>query len=285
MTGLQLYCLTGAGPLLLDPPAAALDLHSLFEGLPLGVYTVFRTHHHDRFLHLSHHLDRLEESMTRLGWFYELDRDLLRRAVQQLCSDHSAVDTRVRLDVLDARALAQGLPGREVIGLAPFIPPPDEWYRQGVSAATTRGLVRRDPHVKHSAFVARRRRLQQELGVFELLLVGEQDRVLEGASSNFYAFRGGRLLTAGQGVLEGVGRRVVLHVAGELELPVSLEPITVTELDTLEEAALSSSSRALVPIVSIDGRPVGDGRPGPLVRRLLEAYRAYVEKHVRPACW
>jgi len=98
-----------------------------------------------------------------------------------------------------------------------------------------------------------------------------------------FAVRDGVLRTAATGVLEGVTRKVLLQLAGQLGIPVSLQPVHREGIGELSEAAISSSSRALIPAVRIAGQQVGNGRPGPICRRLLAAYRAYVETAVRPA--
>ena len=107
--------------------------------------------------------------------------------------------------------------------------------------------------------------------------------LLECTSANFFGLREGVLLTADQGVLEGITRKVFMHLARELGLPISMEPLHVEALGTLDGAFLSSSTRALVPIVRIAGAPVGDGRPAPIAVELLEAYYELARREARPA--
>jgi len=277
----QLFAVTASGPQRLPVPAQVSDLHGLLNGRPVGVYTAFRTYEHHLFLHLDVHLDRLQASMDRLGWHYRLDRAALRVAIDAVCRSYQRANARVRLDVL---AALNGSLSRELIALAPFEPVPSRLYEQGVTAAIAPTLHRGDPLVKSADFVERRRSyLAQEHDVYELLLVDDEGRILEGSSSNFFAVRSGQLITADHGILHGVARRVVLAVADELDLPVVLTAPSVGELSTFDEAALSSSSRAIMPIVRINGQPVGNGCPGPVVQRLLAGYRRYVAAHVVPA--
>jgi len=114
-------------------------------------------------------------------------------------------------------------------------------------------------------------------------MLDEDGYILEGTTSNFYAVRDGVLWTAGQGVLEGVARRLVLEVIANLELPLRLDPVHINNISELDEAALSSSSRAIIPIIQIDGQGIGSGRPGPITRRLLRAYQEVVAQVIRPA--
>jgi D-alanine transaminase len=84
-------------------------------------------------------------------------------------------------------------------------------------------------------------------------------------------------------VLEGVARRIVLEVAAAADVPVRLEAARRQDLAAATEAALSSASRAIVPVVQVQDQIIGGGRPGPVVGRLLAAYQAYVAAHLQTA--
>jgi hypothetical protein len=119
--------------------------------------------------------------------------------------------------------------------------------------------------------------------IYEHLLLSESGYILEGTGTNFYGVREGVVWTAGEGVLEGITRRIILSLLPELDIPLRLEAVHVDDIGRLDEAALSGSSRALLPIVEIAGQKVGDGRPGPISRRILAAYQDFVAKNIRPA--
>jgi branched-chain amino acid aminotransferase len=173
---------------------------------------------------------------------------------------------------------------RLLIGLSPFDSIPESLYLDGVAVGTTRELSRSQPLVKKAAFVLQRRKcLEADSKIYECLMLDEDGYILEGTTSNFYAVRDGVLWTAGQGVLEGVARRLVLEVIANLGLPLRLDPVHVNNISELDEAALSSSSRAIIPIIQIDGQSIGSGRPGPITRRLLRAYQEVVAQVIRPA--
>jgi D-alanine transaminase len=103
--------------------------------------------------------------------------------------------------------------------------------------------------------------------------------VTEGSSSNAYIVDGaGRLVThpPGPRILGGITRSVVLDLAREHGIEVVERPFSLDEARSAREAALSSTSSWLLPVVTIDGEPVGEGRPGPLVRELMRRYAAHV---------
>ena len=118
---------------------------------------------------------------------------------------------------------------------------------------------------------------------YELLLLDDQRRILEGTGTNFWAMRDGVVYTAGEGVLEGITREIILKLIADMGIPLRLEAIAAGEIGTLDEAALSGSSRAFLPVVEIAGQRIGDGRPGPLGGRILAAYNEFVAAHVMPA--
>jgi branched-chain amino acid aminotransferase len=283
MTQLQLFAITEQGPQPLPAPADATDFADLYTGLDLGVYSVLRTFEHNKFLDLDAHLARTVRSIRGLGWDYELDQTRLRRALHRLCTDHPAPETRVRIDVLAAPAHPLGTNSRELIALMPFTPPPPALYREGVTLAFAEGVARAHPDLKTADFASARQRIAAANAAYEYLLVNPQREILEGTSSNFYGVRDGGIYTAGEGVLAGITRRILLALAREHGIPVRLEPVTVDQVAELDEAAISSSSRGLLPVVNIAGQTIGDGRPGPICRTLMTAYDAYVREAVRPA--
>lgn len=280
----QLYAVTPAGSQPLPLSADVTGIHDLPDDLPLGVYTAFRTFKHNQFLNLTAHLDRLDESMALLGWTYRLEHTPVRRALHQLCTAYPRPEARVRLDVLAEAITVDNGPGRVLITLAPFAPIPPAVYENGVAVDLARNLYREQPRAKTTDFiVARRSYWQQRNRVYEYLLLNKDGRILEGSSSNFYAVRDGTLWTAGEGILEGVTREMILKLVEELNIPLQLEAPPLTELDRFEEAFISSSSRGIIPVVEIAGQPVGNARPGPLTHRLMIAYDQRVAATIRPA--
>lgn len=310
MTQFQLYAVEDAGPRPLPARPDAAHFADLYRELPLGVYDALRTFEHNKFLYLNRHLARTERSMVLLGWNYRLDRARLLRALHGVVSAAPWPESRVRIDIL-AEAVPFALSDapnrdlvRELIAVQPFTPPPPELYEHGVAVEFAAGLTRDNPLAKTAEFAARRpvsgglkqledtsyekRDTSEEVttGVnapYEYLLLDPQRRILEGTGTNFWAVRDGVVYTAGAGVLEGITREILLGLIAELGLPLRLEAVGVDEIDTLDEAALSGSSRAFLPVVGIGGQVVGDGRPGAISRRILAAYEAFVAGNVRTA--
>lgn len=110
-------------------------------------------------------------------------------------------------------------------------------------------------------------------GAYEAILV--RDGVaIEGSSSNFFAVLDGAVVTHPEGphILSGVTRAAVLGLARDLGYQVVEAPILVADLRRASELFVTSTTAEVMPIVRVDGEPVGDGRPGPVARKLCEAF-------------
>src|SRR5262249_26029607 len=96
----------------------------------------------------------------------------------------------------------------------------------------------------------------------------------EGSHSNLFAVRQGVVVTypACNYILDGVTRDCVLAIAAELGIPVRLGAIPLADLVSADEVFLTGTTTEVLPVVRVDGRQIGDGRPGPVTRRLRERY-------------
>ncbi|MGR3758201.1 MAG: D-amino-acid transaminase [Tranquillimonas sp.] len=102
----------------------------------------------------------------------------------------------------------------------------------------------------------------------------EDGQVTEGTSNNAYIVAGGKIVTRhlGEEILHGITRAAVLRLARDLQMEVEERAFTVAEAQAADEAFVTSASSFVMPVVEIDGAPVGGGRPGPVARRLREIY-------------
>jgi branched-chain amino acid aminotransferase len=257
----------------LDPPPTSLD--EACRNLPDGAYTTLRTYKGRKALRLEDHFNRLEDSARQAGVQIELDRVRLRQALRQLIGHNSpGGDCRIRV-VLDLEAA----PGDLYLVREPLKVPHPEAYQTGVAAITTT-LHRDNPAAKLTAFIQHASGVSLPPGVNEALMVDPAGSILEGLSSNFYVLLEGKLWTAGEGVLAGITRRLVLEEAQAAGIDVHFEAPAVEAIPRLLEAFITSTSRAVLPVVSIDSQQVGSGQVGPVTRRLLALYQARIEREL-----
>jgi branched-subunit amino acid aminotransferase/4-amino-4-deoxychorismate lyase len=124
-------------------------------------------------------------------------------------------------------------------------------------------------------------RRARALGADEALLCNAEGRIVGGSTSNFVGVtRRGALVSPGpaEGARPGVTRGVVLAAAEALGIPVEERGVEVGELAELAEIFLTSSIRELAPVGVVEGRPVGEGRPGPTFLRLRQAFQDEVRR-------
>ena len=123
------------------------------------------------------------------------------------------------------------------------------------------------------------RRAAAAHGADEAIFLGPDDRVLEGAASNVFALADGRLSTPGNSehMLPGTMRALVYAAAGRLGIPVEARDLFRYELLAADEVFVTATSSLALPVLAVDGTPVGDGRCGPVVSVIAADLRQRLE--------
>lgn len=236
--------------------------------IPVGAYTTFRTYHKFSALHFPSHIQRLEETARLIQKEIRLDHQKFHLAVRNALSAAPWDECRVRITVLPESE------GNTIfIFLEELLTPSPEQYQMGVNVVTIKAR-RENPKAKLSGFlpIARNYRGQSDTSAHELLMVSEDNEILEGLSSNFFAVRNGVLHTAGSGILEGITRSFVLEIARKLNFPLSFDAIQLEDVARLDESFITSSSRGILPVVKIDDIQIGQGKPGQLTMLLSSEF-------------
>lgn len=119
-----------------------------------------------------------------------------------------------------------------------------------------------------------------EAGVNEALMLNQQGFIAESTTSNFFMVKAGQLRTppASDGILPGITRETIMNLAVEAGVPVWERSVEVDAAKGADEAFLTLTSAGVIPVVSIDGCAVGDGRPGRVTHQLLRLYANHVDK-------
>jgi branched-subunit amino acid aminotransferase/4-amino-4-deoxychorismate lyase len=267
-------------------PLGEARVSVLDEGfrIGLGVFETIRCYGTHPF-RLAAHVERARAGAVRLG-FEPPPVDVLADAIRRTAVANARDGDLVARLTLTAGALDADLPWPSrrlnvptvVVTVHPLNLP---MHTSGISAQTV--LTARElPDVKAVSYLAATLARQEAhaAGADEALLVCADGRVTEGASSNLFLVRNGTVTTpplAGD-ILPGITRQVVLEVAATTGTPLVEADMRMPDVVAADEAFVTSSTRELVPLVRVDGQPVGSGQPGPVTERLLAAYRDVVER-------
>ncbi|ACI97582.1 D-amino-acid transaminase [Rhodospirillum centenum] len=250
-----------------------------------GVYEVV-TIVGGRFADLEGHLARLDRSLRELRMPWPVKPTSLRLIMRELAARNGVRDGMVYVQVTrgvaprDFRFPADTAPtlvltcrrsrfqtARQLAEGVSVITIPDiRWLRRDIK---TVGLLAQSLGKQKAA----------EAGAYEAWQVDPDGTVTEGCSSNAWIVTAeGTLVTrpASNLILNGITRLSLLRIARDLGIPVEERPFTVAEAHAAREALMSSAGSFALPVTRIDGKPVGEGRPGPLTLRLRAAYLADV---------
>ena len=237
---------------------------------------------HGRLFALGEHLDRLERSAARIGLRAPARNDI-ERAITDTVRAAANAESRVRVMLTRGVGKLDLDPATSddtqlIVLVMPFQPLPRALYEEGASAAIV-SIVRNDPRaidpaIKSGNYLNNVLALGEarRLGAHEALLCAADGSVAEGASSNVFVVKEGEVRTPGLdvGILEGITRAQVLALARANAIPTRETRLRPEELRGADEAFITSATRAVLPVTRIDGAAIGDGRPGPITRRLMQ---------------
>jgi len=122
----------------------------------------------------------------------------------------------------------------------------------------------------------------ERAGVDDAIMLNTDGHLAEGTSSNLFLVKGGALLTAPieAGLLPGITREIIQTLATEEKVPIQEHKCNAQDLYGADEAFLSSTLMELMAVVEVDGRKIGDGKPGPVTQKLHGAYRKLVAQEL-----
>ena len=238
-----------------------------------GVFDLVRTYKGKPFF-LREHIERLRRSADAIGLRMPWTPQALIDIVQETLAKNDYPESNIRIVVTGGSSTdfttPQGRP-RLLVLVSPLPELPREWYTQGVKIIT-RVTDRFKPGVKSINYIPATVALEEarRKGAIEALYLDRQGYVLEGTTSNIFAFIGQTLVTPGRDILSGITRQVVLAVAAK-HYPVEIRDISREELLTADEVFITGTNKGVVPVIQVDETRIGRGTPGPLTRQLTTA--------------
>ena len=252
-----------------------------------GVYETLRTYNRVPFLY-DRHLRRLRQSAERLLLDVPFDNASLLRAIEQTVAaagelNEAYIRVLLTRGVGDLNYDPRSTPKpTTVIIVKPFEPPPPRVAADGIRISLVDMLRNHpksvNPIIKSNNLLNNALAMQAAYrsGAEEALMRNYRGELTECSQANFFMVRGGAALTprSEAGLLEGVTRGFMFEIGREIGVDVREETLVPADLETADEMFITSTTRELSPVVNVDGRPVGTGRPGPVTARLLERYQA-----------
>lgn len=240
-----------------------------------AVYEVIRTYRGSPF-EMNAHLDRLDRSATQLSISQPYTRRQWTQWIHQGLSLAGYQDAKIYIQVTRGVAPREhGFPSESrptvVMTIRAIHPLSVEMRHTGVTACTCEDLRWGRCDIKSVNLLANvlAREEARKAGVFEAILVRD-GLVMEGAVSNVMAVQGDVLVTAPESprILSGVTRTVVLQLARREEVVVEERFMSIDSLYQADEVFLTGTTLEVLGVVQIDGKSVGNGRPGPVTQAL-----------------
>jgi len=248
-----------------------------------GVYEVVPLYR-GRLVDEEPHLDRFDYSLRELRIAPPMSRAALKLVLRELVRRNGLSDGALYFQATRGVAPREHkFPAKSKTALVATLrrarPPTEQQIAAGVSVVTIPDIRWQRCDIKAIGLLPNLLGKQQavEAGAFEAWQIDAGGMVTEGTTTNAWIVTAdGALVTrdAGQAILNGITRRAVLDLVGKAGMRLEERPFSLAEAHAAREAFITSSSAFVLPVASIDGRKVGDGRPGPIARRLRELFIA-----------
>jgi D-alanine transaminase len=253
-----------------------------------GVYELIPVYSRAPF-RMDEHLARLEKSLaavriknpyTREKW-----REILRALIAKQPWDDQGVYLQVTRGVAKRdHAFPAGVEPTVFVMCNPLVNPPRELVEKGAAAVSAVDYRWHRCDIKSISLIGNclLRQMSADAGAVETILFRD-GRLTEASASNVFVAKNGLLLSPPKSnlILPGITYDVVVEIAQAVKIPLEFRDVTEAEVRGADEVWLTSSSKEILAVVTLDGRPVGDGKPGPLFRKAWQGYQEFKSKVMR----
>jgi branched-chain amino acid aminotransferase len=279
MAFMNIFCIDGE---FVPENQAVLSVNDIGLLRGYGIFDFMRTYNRRPF-YLEEHVARLANSARLTGLAMPWSQgQIVEMALKTLERNPELSDANIRL-VITGGISADSITPENKTSLLIMVTDlhrcPPEWYQDGVVIITTHD-ERYMPRAKSTNYLpgilALARARQQ--GAIESIYIDRYGRLLEGTTSNLFAFIGDKLVTPGTAILPGITRKVVLELA-EKEFEIEIRDIFRDEVRLMDEVFLSSSNKEVVPVVRMDELIFSGGKPGQRTRRLMQRFADYTHQY------
>jgi branched-chain amino acid aminotransferase len=250
-----------------------------------GVFEGIRAYH-GRVFKLKEHIDRLYESAQSIDLKIDLAKEEMEKVVLDSLRANNLTEGYIRLVVtrgkgdlgLDPRKCPRSMVFCIAASIRLY---PEELYSKGmevITVATRRNIPEAlNPRIKSLNYLNNiMARIEANLvGVPEAIMLNNEGYVAEATGDNIFIVKNGVLITppAFVGILEGITRNTVMNLALDQNITVREQVFTRHDLYIADECFLTGTAAEVIPVVKIDGRQIGDGKPGPVTADLIHSFR------------
>lgn len=252
----------------------------VYEVIPAYSKRPFRLAEHLRRLQFSLDKVRIGNPHTTAEW-----EKLTGEIIKRNAGDDQSVYLQVTRGVAKRdHAFPPGIKPTVFMMSSPLVTPAPALVESGVACVTAQDYRWLNCDIKSVSLLGNcmLRQLSADVGAAETILFRD-GKLTEASSSNVFVVKDGKLLTPPKDhlVLPGITYDVVLEIAYAREFEVEVRPVTETEVRNADEIWVTSSTKEVLAVSMLDGKPVGDGRPGPLFRRMHALYQQFKKDHMR----
>ena len=254
-----------------------------------GIYEVIPVYSRRPF-RLVEHLARLQRSLDGIRLTNPLTTAEWTGLIEKIVANNDGEDQQVYLQVTRGadtkrnHAFPKGVAPTVFMMSEPLLPPPAGQREQGITAVSAADNRWHRCDIKAISLLANclLRQRAVDAGSVETLLLRD-GFLTEGAASNIFAVKNGVLLAPPKNhlMLPGITYDVILELAGRHDLPFQVRDVLEEEVRQADELWMTSSTKEVLPIVSLDGRPIGSGQPGPLFAQMLGWYQDFKRSVMR----
>jgi D-alanine transaminase len=249
-----------------------------------GVYEVIPVYSKNAF-RLQSHLDRLQHSLNGIKLANPHSDDEWTAIIDKLIALNSAQDQYLYLHI--TRGVAKrdhAFPNPPVTPTVfmmsnPLLTPPEALLQNGVGAITAADNRWLRCDIKSIALLPNvlLRQMAVDAGCAETILIRDNEFMTEGSASNIFVVKNGTLLAPPKNnlMLPGITYDVILELAAANDIPHEIRKIAVMEVSTADELLLTSSTKEVLAITTLDNKPVGSGKPGAMFVKLHKLYQDF----------
>jgi len=253
-----------------------------------GVYEVVPVYSRVPF-RFEEHLVRLERSLGEIAIRNPFSRAQWRETVYRVIDAQPFEDQSVYFQVTRGvakrdHAFPKNVEPTVFVMSNPLVPPAPEQVEKGGRAVSAQDFRWLRCDIKSISLLGNclLRQLSAEAGAVETILFRD-GKLTEASASNVFAVKRGTILAPAKNnlILPGITYDVTIELARASSLALEVREVAEQEVRAADELWVTSSSKEVFPIVELDGRPIGDGRPGPVFRRMYQLYQEFKQKVMR----